>query len=44
MAELLGVAVSPVKTHLARVYDKTGTKRHADLAKLVAGYANPLLK
>jgi DNA-binding CsgD family transcriptional regulator len=44
VAELLGIAVSTVKTHLARVYDKTGTKRHADLAKLVAGYANPLLK
>jgi DNA-binding CsgD family transcriptional regulator/PAS domain-containing protein len=44
VAELLGVAVSTVKTHLGRVYDKTGTKRHADLAKLVAGHANPLLK
>jgi DNA-binding CsgD family transcriptional regulator/PAS domain-containing protein len=44
VAELLGIAVSTVKTHLTRIYDKTGTKRHADLAKIVAGYANPLLK
>lgn len=44
VAELLGIAVSTVKTHLTRLYDKTGTKRHADLAKLVAGYANPLLE
>jgi DNA-binding CsgD family transcriptional regulator len=42
-AELLGIAVTTVKTHLGRVYDKTGAKRHADLAKLVAGYANPLI-
>ena len=43
VAELLGIAVSTVKTHLSRVYDKTGAKRHADLVKLVAGYANPLI-
>jgi DNA-binding CsgD family transcriptional regulator len=43
VAEFLGIAVSTVKTHLARVYDKTGAKRHADLVKLVAGYANPLI-
>jgi DNA-binding CsgD family transcriptional regulator len=43
VAELLGIAVTTVKTHLARVYDKTGTKRHADLVKLVAGYTNPLV-
>jgi DNA-binding CsgD family transcriptional regulator len=42
-AELLGIAVSTVKTHLTRVYDKTGAKRHADLAKLIASYANPLI-
>jgi DNA-binding CsgD family transcriptional regulator len=43
VAEMLGVAASTVKTHLGRVYGKTGTARQADLAKLVAGFASPLL-
>jgi DNA-binding CsgD family transcriptional regulator/PAS domain-containing protein len=43
VAELLGIAVSTVKTHLGRIYHKTRTKRHADLVKLVAAYANPLV-
>ena len=43
VAELLGIAVSTVKTHLTNVYDKTGTKRHAELATLVARYTNPLI-
>lgn len=42
-AEALGVAESTVKTHLASLYGKTGTSRQADLVKLVAGYASPLL-
>jgi DNA-binding CsgD family transcriptional regulator len=28
-----------VKSHLHHIYAKTGTKRQADLVKLVAGYA-----
>ena len=31
VAKLPGIVVSTVKTHLKRVYDKPGTKRHADL-------------
>jgi hypothetical protein len=34
---------STVKTHLGHLYAKTGTSRQADLVKLVAGFANPLL-
>jgi DNA-binding CsgD family transcriptional regulator len=42
-AETLGIAESTVKTHLHRVFTKTGTKRQADLVKLVAGYASPFV-
>jgi DNA-binding CsgD family transcriptional regulator len=38
-----GISVSTVKTHLRRLFAKTGTDRQADLVKLVAGYANPLV-
>ena len=43
VAEALGVAESTVKTHLARIYQKTGTRGQLDLVKLVAGFANPLV-
>lgn len=43
VAETLGVAASTVKTHLGNLYAKTGTSRQADLVKLVAGFASPLL-
>jgi DNA-binding CsgD family transcriptional regulator/PAS domain-containing protein len=43
VADSLGIAASTVKTHLSRIYEKTGTSRHADLVKLVAGFATPLL-
>jgi DNA-binding CsgD family transcriptional regulator/PAS domain-containing protein len=43
VAEALGIAVGTVKTHLHRLYQKTGTARQADLVKLVAGFASPLL-
>jgi DNA-binding CsgD family transcriptional regulator len=42
VAETLGVAESTVKTHLKRLYHKTGANRQADLVKLVAGFSNPL--
>jgi DNA-binding CsgD family transcriptional regulator len=42
VAAALGVAVTTVKTHLGRLFEKTGTTRQADLVKLVAGYATPL--
>jgi DNA-binding CsgD family transcriptional regulator/PAS domain-containing protein len=44
VAEALGIAESTVKTHLGRLYGKTGTHRQADLVKLVAAYSDPLLK
>ncbi len=36
----LGIAGSTVKTHLSRLYEKTGTSRQADLVKLVAGFSS----
>lgn len=42
VAEALGVAETTVKTHLGRVYEKTGARRQADLVKLVAGFSSPL--
>ena len=43
VAEALGIAETTIKTHLGRIFQKTGTGRQADLVKLVAGYAGPLL-
>jgi DNA-binding CsgD family transcriptional regulator len=42
-AGALGVAEATVKTHLHRLFGKTGTNRQADLVKLVAGFSNPLM-
>lgn len=42
VAAMLGVADTTVKTHLRRLFEKTGTNRQADLVKLVAGYSMPL--
>jgi DNA-binding CsgD family transcriptional regulator len=42
VAAALGIADTTVKTHLSRVFEKTGATRQADLVKLVAGYATPL--
>jgi DNA-binding CsgD family transcriptional regulator len=42
VSEAMGITVSTVKTHLRRLFAKTGTDRQADLVKLVAAYANPL--
>ena len=39
----LGIAETTVKTHLHRVFAKTGTSRQADLVKLAAGFSNPLV-
>lgn len=41
-ADSLGVGEATVKTHLHRVFAKTGTSRQADLVKLIAGFAGPL--
>jgi DNA-binding CsgD family transcriptional regulator len=37
MAESLGISAGTVKTHLHHLFRKTGTKRQADLVRLVAG-------
>jgi DNA-binding CsgD family transcriptional regulator len=39
-ARSLGIAVSTVRTHLRRLFSKTGTSRQLDLAKLVAGFSS----
>jgi DNA-binding CsgD family transcriptional regulator len=38
----LGVSAATVRTHLQRVFDKTGSSRQADLVRLVACLALPL--
>jgi DNA-binding CsgD family transcriptional regulator/PAS domain-containing protein len=43
VAAALGVADTTVKTHLSRLFEKTGTGRQADLVKLVAGFSTPLV-
>ena len=43
VAEALGIAESTVRTHLLRLFAKTGTKGQSDLIKLVASYTNPLI-
>jgi DNA-binding CsgD family transcriptional regulator len=43
VAAALGVTGHTVKSHLHRVYEKTGTSRQVDLAKLVAGFGSPLV-
>lgn len=43
IAPVLGVSEATVRSHLRRVFEKTGTSRQADLVKLVAGYASPLM-
>jgi DNA-binding CsgD family transcriptional regulator len=42
-ADALGIRQATVKTHLHRVFRKTGTARQAELVRLVAGFSNPLL-
>jgi DNA-binding CsgD family transcriptional regulator/PAS domain-containing protein len=42
VAVTLGIGESTVKTHLKRLYEKTGARRQADLVKLFAGYTSPL--
>jgi len=44
VAEALGIADSTVRTHLTRLFDKTGATRQADLVRLVAGFSTPFAK
>jgi DNA-binding CsgD family transcriptional regulator len=41
-SQALGIAETTVKTHLYRVFAKTGASRQADLVKLAAGFSSPL--
>jgi len=43
VAAALGIANSTVKTHLGSLFRKTGTKRQADLVKLVAAFSHRLV-
>jgi DNA-binding CsgD family transcriptional regulator len=43
VAETLGIAETTVKFHLRQLFAKTGTHRQAELVRLVAGFANPLI-
>jgi DNA-binding CsgD family transcriptional regulator/PAS domain-containing protein len=42
VAAALGVAATTIKTHLGRLFAKTGVARQADLVKLVAEFSTPL--
>jgi DNA-binding CsgD family transcriptional regulator len=43
IANALGIAHTTVKTHLGKLFAKTGASRQADLIRIVAGYATPFL-
>ena len=42
IAETLAVAASTLKTHLRRLYEKTGTRRQIELIKLCAAFRSPV--
>jgi DNA-binding CsgD family transcriptional regulator len=44
VAEALGISQATVKTHLQHLFEKTGTRRQIDLAKLVASHTSPLVQ
>ena len=41
-AAALGVAVSTVRAHLLRLFDKTRTRRQADLVGLIDAFSLPV--
>jgi DNA-binding CsgD family transcriptional regulator len=43
VAAALGAAETTIKVHVSRLLEKTKTNRHADLIKVVAGFASPLI-
>ncbi len=43
VARLLGISEGTVRNHLHRLFEKTGTRRQAELVRLVSGLASPLL-
>jgi DNA-binding CsgD family transcriptional regulator len=42
VATAFGIADTTVRTHVNRLFEKTGATRQADLVKLVAGFTTPL--
>jgi DNA-binding CsgD family transcriptional regulator len=44
VANALGLSEATVKTHLQRLFNKTGTRRQSDLIKLVAGASSPFAR
>ncbi len=44
VAAALGMGEATVKTHLQRVFQKTGTRRQVDLVKLTFSFADPLAR
>ena len=44
VAEILGIGEATVRIHLHHLFEKTGARRQVDLVKLVAGFANPLVR
>ena len=38
-----GIANETVKSHLSRLFEKTGARRQADLVKLAGGFSTPLI-
>jgi DNA-binding CsgD family transcriptional regulator len=43
VATAFGVADTTIKTHVSRLFEKTGAGRQADLVKVVAGFSTPLV-
>ncbi|SRR5579871_4917357 len=43
IADVLGIGRGTVKSHLSRIFQKTGTKHQTDLVKLVAGFSRPVI-
>jgi DNA-binding CsgD family transcriptional regulator len=43
IARALGIEIGTVKTHLLHIFAKTGTHRQADLVRLAASMALPLV-
>jgi DNA-binding CsgD family transcriptional regulator len=41
VAAALSIGETTIKTHLSRLFVKTGARRQAELIKLVAGFATP---
>jgi len=44
VSRVLGISEGTVRNHLHHLFEKTGTRRQADLIKLIGGFANPLIK